>query len=852
MYSLDELEVPFIEETFPEEYLFKIYPYIIRGARDAQVFIKPNSASLVGINQDQVVYDEYSSTGIELDENNHKYFKSALVSSSNTLLESTSHTSINGINLVDEVTLGGVTNWYFENQNKLIKGGEFDFLTAVFTIGKPFDYDEYSSGKQPVFMASPLQEAKQGNKVDEFVIDTLGYYEINFINSNAVEKLYQKATLNFIEEDLSNISELKLKIQNHSLINRIEAKGTVTSSSSDDSGIYDDDIELKVDGQKFLAMKATPISTQEKLTMYFDWFDYDVVMPEFIAKHFNHDDGGTIETLATLEVLDENGTKVPFFKDSEIKLIQDAMLLSYAYSTHFADYPRYSDAEAQSHAGIQAGQLKGNLKITSQELNLVGLESQDPIKALDGLFEKYIRNNPGTEDRIQYRAVKQVVAALSRYLYTSYAIGKGNNSFNEIILPWFLRPIDGIDNVLETDTYKLKPDIKYKLYSRYFDLASGSFTPKSDVPISDVQMIQTDRKITLPQVSDVIQPLTKLPLPGDIDTSTEFSLMYQWYMPYVDNVEFAKLFQNDLITKTDLNNTPVTYTTPWKIETTTTHEVHTPEYVKQKYLEQHPTHTVDVTHLGTLESRFTLMKTITRQDNSSTGIAYKYYWTGAGPQYVGVYRSGDGIFDELAPFITNYGLNKTVNFIHGSYSISVTRIELNKEVFIIVTPYGQSTPGIGTDAAKFQEWFKARIIEGAKIDPSLVKLEVLGGYIDRGRYAWIPGTIRISQLEERTKDSTLTVTGKGISIKMDDRKTLYNKPGWKQFIKNLLQMPHEYSDFITLKPEYDVIVEKVYELIISQIWGDFIKLLLPSGKELKIPLFHKDDETIGTQRILFI
>lgn len=75
-----------------------------------------------------------------------------------------------------------------------------------------------------------------------------------------------------------------------------------------------------------------------------------------------------------------------------------------------------------------AGAGRPNVRISS-------LEGADPIKAVDGVYESYLRNNVNKEGSLAAKTVKQIVAALSRFIYSSYTIGKGQNGFNKIYLP---------------------------------------------------------------------------------------------------------------------------------------------------------------------------------------------------------------------------------------------------------------------------------------------------------------------------------------------------------------------------------------------------------------------------------
>lgn len=150
-----------------------------------------------------------------------------------------------------------------------------------------------------------------------------------------------------------------------------------------------------------------------------------MVMPYFIAEKFAQDGGLTLEQLKDVTV-----NNVKYFTDAEVQLIRDMLSVSWAFATQFATFKRITDTTKNDY-----GKLDPNQVIGSQDLKLSALENKDPIKVVDGIFEKYLRDNAGASDREQLRAVKAIINALARYIYSSYTIGKGQNSFNEVYLP---------------------------------------------------------------------------------------------------------------------------------------------------------------------------------------------------------------------------------------------------------------------------------------------------------------------------------------------------------------------------------------------------------------------------------
>ncbi|MCS5736428.1 hypothetical protein [Herbiconiux daphne] len=66
---------------------------------------------------------------------------------------------------------------------------------------------------------------------------------------------------------------------------------------------------------------------------------------------------------------------------------------------------------------------------------MAAIAAKDPIKVIDSLFDNYQKTHYGANEDTHYLAVKEFTVALSRYIYSTYSIGKGQNNFNEVYLP---------------------------------------------------------------------------------------------------------------------------------------------------------------------------------------------------------------------------------------------------------------------------------------------------------------------------------------------------------------------------------------------------------------------------------
>lgn len=109
-------------------------------------------------------------------------------------------------------------------------------------------------------------------------------------------------------------------------------------------------------------------------------------------------------------------------------------LISYLYATNFADMPRFTEADINkmtNAAGQKPGDLKADVTVGHEAMSISVLENKDPIKVIDSIFDKHMRT-AGRMDDPNRKSLRQMICALSKFIYSSYAIGGGNNSFNAI------------------------------------------------------------------------------------------------------------------------------------------------------------------------------------------------------------------------------------------------------------------------------------------------------------------------------------------------------------------------------------------------------------------------------------
>lgn len=261
-----------LRDEMPEN-MIKVYPYQLVDANKSKAFMEDGAVSLAAISQTPL-----DKSNLLKDDNGAYYFEMYMAITANTVLDISS-TSTEGQELKEEQTFQGVANYFVENQNEKLQMGDFKFLPFIFSIGKPFNESEYEQEKLPVFIASSIIEAKPAFSQAGVDIDPQGEFLINFVNITNVESSFKTSRVLFYgkDKDLDLSNGIKISVENTSLLNRITAKGLIGNSTTDVDFTINDNL---------IPLKSTPVGTDSKLTMFMDWFDYDMAMPEFIARQF--------------------------------------------------------------------------------------------------------------------------------------------------------------------------------------------------------------------------------------------------------------------------------------------------------------------------------------------------------------------------------------------------------------------------------------------------------------------------------------------------------------------------------------------------------------------------------------
>lgn len=767
----------------------RVYPYKMINANHVNEFLKPNTVSIVSISN----RNSWDFNGeLYEDEKGHAFLNLVASVDINGMLISSTTTSTDKKDYKEIKQFTGITNMWDDSLSD---------VPCVFFINEPYNRAKFESGEQIAYLApSVIKSAPE--VFDELNVmvgeETINNWsEVTFIDLNSFEEQYNNAkvifTLNtMFSENVSSFDGNKgisLGIENHTLIHSIKAKGTITEVDASGNELYSEygDIDL-FSKEKWAPFKMTPTSTREKLTMYADWFDYDSVMPFVNIEKFKQ--GGSLAVVIN--------------NPDDLKMVEDMIALSAGYASNWDSAPVIT-------SGSETGKIKPDFRVGHAGIKVSVIAGKDPIKVIDGIYENHLRKHPAFETDIsRVQPVKEILNALSRYIYSSYSIGKGQNSFNMAYLPWYLEPhattpitfgkeisIPNPDKgeIGTVKTFVIDDGVKFQAKTLYFhDKFSDDIPSKgkadlllpTKLNISNQKLLQTDRKLTLPELPDNIVPINKLPLPGDINTKSENDLRYLFYLPIQDQTTFEEFMLNKLTQHSSAAvGTEITVQLPRGVDG----KVWTQAEANQAVLNKQP---------GTL-------KTPPQISNPTTTTSLK---------------------------MTNVGSD--------TYTAKYYIEFLGQKVYI----------GDGARASNVAKMSGQKIIDGLnKIveDPASIS-----GIDPIHQYGL--GNINFQISHSEFTPAVVTTTSQTVSTySFQGREVMFDKMQWQRFLNKFNILPNGFNRY-SFDTYNDYKIKKIEELTIQSVWGNEIEIMFGTGRYdyIKIPLFNKDDETIATQRVLFI
>lgn len=820
-----DAKAPVIKDIVGSSKMIRVYPYELPNTNKSLSFIRNNTDTIAFITQAQLTNEM-----LEVDENNNKYFEMLAAVTSNGVLDLSLELVGLASQLKQEDVFNALANYYYQTEMENIQIGKLSFMPAIFTIGKPFDKDEYEQGEQPVFMCPSMIAAKESSTAkDVRIVDAEGLYDFTLVNVTSIEAQATNARLFFTRYNtyanawINSAGEAGFDVQldNHMLLNYIKAKGVGEEVVRNKSRPFFDDVDLTT--QSMTPFKFTPVYNNEKYTFFADWFDYDAVMPWYMIEIYNKNPGG--DTLDKI-IVDED----------DRKCLEDMLLISAAFSTSFGEAPRYEN-------GAEAGKIKGDFKIGWLGMKAQALEGKDPIKVVDGIFETHIRRHPAfLETPERFQPFRAMLAALSRFLYTSYAIGKGANSFNQLYLPWFLKPSSTTPITWNSSTtnvpnyepggggdvpsYVLKTGFKVVGYSNYFraehtstmDIISSRemMLPKI-MHLSTIKMEHTERRIALPEIADQIDVIDKLPLPGDINTASDKDLKHIFYLPIKDFDLAKKLF---LDTKDELVTLPAGSIVDYLINAGRggqgiDGDVWTQERANAEVLKNIPGDLVVPPEISYVKGGEYAFQMRVREVDDSFAYSHDEF---------DIYLDGQW-HNNVKGLVWEYNQQNDSKF--------VTKESLSKVISQILGVQGGGV-------IMGQEWCYGYATKGIYNDIREGDLKTI-----------VPSpTYYKPRAEFTTAKVQIKAPLQTLRMNYTNRQVLFDKQQWKKFLSSF--------GFVTgINTSFPVTIENtdqikyISEISIGSCWGDNISIIFNNVEIVTIPMLNASNESIGVQRLLF-
>lgn len=832
MSKFEQKYAPSLDAQAPDidsvglERVIKVYPYALPNAEKSRAFIQGNSITIAAITQNVL---EKSSLISEITPKDEEvfYFEAVPDVVINTILDDETTTSTYGKHLIEEPQFSMFSNFFpetLEDKIQLGANSNVEIFPMVFTIGAPYDRDKYEAGKQHIYISTniveALADATSGNYIN-YLRDKKGAYSFDMINLTNIEQQYTDVEILFDEDpdfnlnptifSDNNVSGITIGFERNTLIGGIKGKGRVVEQVGGLREVNSEDIDFYIDNKDahLFPIKMSPISTQDKLTMNIDWFDYDKTLPYFAADYF--------KTPQKLDFTPSGGT--PFISHPEdIKLIEDMLLYSYMFASEFADVP----VLLSTNVG-DAGKLDPRWGVGEDAVSVAKLSGKDPMKVVDGLWEKHIRRYPDfISDKTRVQPVSAIINSLSRFITSSHSIGGGQNAFAWAYLPWFLHPVNGIvvktatrtatqDNPVTSMIVLDKDQSKFQTKSLFYSTKFSNkipYSPEINLPLpekaylSNLIQVQTDNKITLPELPYILTPVNKSSVVGSIATNSSSELQNVLWGQQVNPIAYKKILMDT--PKTD-NVIPAG---------------------------THFTHTLNHSPYGKLGTLAEANAELARLFPDATIDSEPTLTTQHLPYAETVNQINNSVHEWNPENQTKWPLN-TVASVDAINDTLVFKSD--KEIIdILWTVMGWNKKGWLKDDVKL-------------LDKPTYDINYSGGVqvTLNGKFqVEVPYTIY-------SPAGLITTKATGGSVDYELRETIYDKTNWTRMLDktdhlSIFQFPTIYHDVINVGNP----IKLLEELTIQYVWGDSMILEL-GNRTIIIPLFAKDDETITTQKIIF-
>lgn len=811
----------------------RVYPYKMVNVNGENEFLQENTTIILSI--------ENSGTAKKIDENGFEYIE--------VIPQTTSSTGATNFNFSSFSQLFEVKSRIECASNDLPSGltqksvdlGSYKVVPYIFTIGKPYSYDEYINETQQVFIVDTQINIRDDDEENDDILINHGYQEATFINIKEVTKDFKNFNIlpftNYIYLKNPNVngkSSFIVKLPFNGLLSY--SQGLNVKVITTDKQIEDFDYSISNIG--IAPFYFAPIDvTDKKVTVFAGWFDYDLIPPYNIAKYFLKND-----TLRNIF----NQYNKPYV-DEDLMPLYAMLVISTSFANEFSQFPRITDRNQADYGKLDATKYVGSKLGESASnflFNVGTLVNRSPSDVMTNIYQKWYRINSMQETDFRTQNMKQIIAMLSKYIGGRYAIGgdrdnnsvSGANAFNEVYMPWFLRltspvnlvkttvksPIIGDDNDVESfqkGTGIL--DFKIILQSRYFTQPNieGKFTISKNDTLNKIRLIQSDRKLTLPTIPETIEAIDKLPLAGDIDTASSDDLKYFVAIPLNDDESLEKLLLYD---SDKMPPQEVTFNTNWTDygkELGDNNKIQKLIKDEASILYDVKVSDIEIISLGNIES------------NSDT------FYPPEKLRRILTRGKSEGAFGCINTdnIVTNFDANKIcdVDICSNPLTYCLESTPLKK----IWTDEGIRNRRGWTQGTYSFIYNKSY---GKQIENSNLPYCAFCNWI---HYDYAVVVYRYRMVNIKLKINNFS--------KKLDRETIYSKTKFTRFLSSLRIYNSSEIEYHLVQNENSNDIEKIYSINFGSFWRDYATLII-NGLSIKIPCQQKWDETYGRQNIIFI
>lgn len=559
----------------------------------------------------------------------------------------------------------------------------------------------------------------------------------------------------------------------------------------------------------------------------------------------------------------EKHKEYPTLLQEDIMLLEDLLIISSGFKDGWARAPR-------SHE--DKNKIDPEYRIGHQGIRIQSLSDKKAADVIDGLILQHEDRYPAfrlTPER--YVIFRSLLNALSKYIMSNtYTTNGGMNELIAITQPWFLMlntdtieywsnhqkvtytDADGTNSsekvyLLQGTTYSESngknvlvkfSDIRFSTHSCYFKemfsqqndymYRKGIKIPK-DMTLSNHKIVESDRKVILPELKEVINENNKVNVPAQNNGSDDY-LSTLFLLPVNENKSIEEVFLNGIETPNVIKaNQRITVNVPQPNDGSLVTNRYAIDYVYSIY----PKDSIS----NDFENNITLIENDSDFDSLYLEIFDKRNW------YEKLTMIGGFMSNWVRVKSRRY--NKTI--IEYKLNDEFHKTDMIFDTNEVFSKYIETT-GLNKDVT-FVSSNKLKLLAPGWLSSPFNKGDLGQGYnwsgeftIKTRRYAFEP--VIVTAL----KDSPTLLS----KPQLVSRQTYFDKTEWMKFV-NAYLIPLNQQIDLYLISEGDTNINTLEEIILLSVWGDDIKIYCDGMVEdLIFNLPSSKDENIGVQRITII